>query len=128
LTRSSGEIRMCCERRMGETLQAGQERGEIARHRISQCEDVQRADIQSATYKDLGLTRRQAAELKVMARPVAEQFEAIVAEATSNQMNEKRVRKLRRDLPCAHGPRCARQGRRAISGREGWRGYRRQRR
>ena len=107
MTRPSGEIRMSCDRPMGEELQAGQDCGEIASHGFNERVDVPRADIQSATYKDPGLTRRRAAELNDMAKPMAGQFEAIVAEAASNRLGDKRVCKLARDLPCAHSRHCA---------------------
>ena len=89
------EIRMRCERRMGEELQAGQERGEIARAGGDHTSIVPDGNNAPATLEELGFHgsagRKEAASFKALAKPTAEQFEAIVDEAKTGKVSQTTV-------------------------------------
>jgi hypothetical protein len=57
------EIRLRCERSMGEDLQAGQDRGEIAGVGHPDFPIVPDGNNRAATLPELGLTRKEAAGL-----------------------------------------------------------------
>jgi hypothetical protein len=74
------EIRLRAKRRLGDELEAAQERGELAgrgdQDRVR--DNVHDGDIIPATLSELGLTRKEAAEAKHVAKPTAEQFDAVL--------------------------------------------------
>lgn len=91
------EIKLRAERRMGQELQAGQERGEIATQERKPS-TVPDGNGAPATHADLGLTRKEAAGYKTLAKPTAEQFESVIESARgTGQLSGAKVQHLARE-------------------------------